>query len=95
MAPNLLASCQFLGAEPGHLVDIGAGRERPFAGASEDHGLDVVIGFVMGQRLVEFAHQREAQRIELVRAVQGDDCDTIKTLGQSEFISHVLPLLGR
>src|SRR5262249_8237750 len=46
-------------------------------------------GFILGQHFVELAHQRKAQRIELVGAVQRDDRDIVEALGQDEFIGHV------
>jgi hypothetical protein len=88
VSADLLAGRQFLGAEPSHLVDVGAGGKRPFARTGQDYRLDAFIGFVVGQRLVELAHQREAQRIELVGAVQRDHGNPVETLGQNEFMGH-------
>src|SRR5262244_3549333 len=69
-------------------MDVSPGGKRPFTGSGQDHRLDGVITLVVGQRIVEFAHQREAQRIELIRAVQCDDRDPIEILGQNALIGH-------
>ncbi len=71
-------------------MNVGAGGKRAVAGAGQDHRLDLGIGFVLGQRVVELADQREAQRIELFRAVQGDDADAVEALGPDKFIGHGL-----
>ena len=47
------------------------------------------------QRLVDLAHQRKAQRVELFRAVQRDKRAPVEALGKNELIGHVPHSSGR
>src|SRR5205823_5206381 len=88
---SLAAGSEFFGAQPGHFVDIGAGGKCPVPRAGQDHGLDAVVRFVLGQGLVEFPHQRKAQGVQLVRAIERDHGNRIETLRQNALISHCSP----
>ncbi|MCY1233365.1 hypothetical protein D9M72_459050 [compost metagenome] len=55
---------------------VGAGAEGP-ARARDDHGTHVVVGIGGVERGDQLMHHLRGERIELVRAVQGDGGDTV------------------
>jgi hypothetical protein len=89
LAAPRLALGQRFGAHIRHLVDVGAGREGALAGAGDDDGLDRIILLEAGERVVDLAHQIEAQRVQFVRPVQGDEPDTVEPLADDEVVCHV------
>ncbi len=88
LAARVAALRQLLGAEASHLVNVGAGGEGAVACAGHDHRLDRIVPLVFGQRVVDLAHQREAQGVELFRPVQRDQGDAIEALGNNELVGH-------
>ena len=61
----LLALGQLVRGDAGHLVDVGAGRERLLAGAGDDDCSDLVVLLERRNNLVKLASQRVAQGIQL------------------------------
>src|SRR5437588_2825395 len=95
VAAGVAALGQFLAAEAGHLVNVGARREGAVAGSGQDHGLDRLVRFVFGQRLVELAHQQEGERVQFFRPVQRDQRAAVEALSQNEIVSHLALLPSR
>ena len=53
----------------GHLLDVGAGRERLLAAGQDDRG-DRRIAFEIVERRAKFGDQRRVQRVQRLRPVQ-------------------------
>src|SRR5205823_6516136 len=79
VAANVAALGQFLAAEAGHLVNVGARREGAVAGSGQDHGLDRLLGPVFGPRLNELGprgvmiHSVLGARVIKIRKTGGED----------------------
>ena len=71
----------------GHLLDVGAGRER-LLGAGDDHATDVCIGLEGVDRRGQFLLERGIERVERLRPVEADDADLALRLDQDVLVGH-------
>src|SRR5258706_13573929 len=69
-------------------MDVGAGGKGAVAGPGQNDRLDRLVRLIFAERILDLAHQRKAQRIELFRAVQRDDRAPIEALSQNELVFH-------
>jgi len=71
----------------GHRADVRAGRERLGAAGDHDHR-DARVGVVAFERRLDLIGDRVVERVEALRAVEGDDRDAVAGLGQDVFVGH-------
>jgi hypothetical protein len=70
-----------------HRRDIGAGGEGLLVAGKQDRA-DAGIRVEREQRLAQLGHQPRAERIQLLRPVEGDDADAPLLLRGDEFKAH-------
>src|SRR5690554_6508573 len=72
-----------------HLLDVGTGS-KGLAGAGQYHAADVRVVLELIQRLVQFIQYLGVQRVQCLRAVQGNQAHTLAGLDQNGFKAHVV-----
>ena len=71
-----------LGADRVEFLQVAAGGEALVARARDHGALNVGIGGVLRQRGADFVEQRQAERIALVRTVDGESQDGALAIDQ-------------
>ncbi len=72
------------------LVDVPAGGEGAVAGARDDDAADVVIGAHPRDRLAQLSAELGVHRVELLRAIHGDNRDPLRLLHE-DGVRHSFP----
>jgi len=75
-------------------VNVAAGGEGPVPGPRDDDAADFIIGPHARDRIVQFRAELVAHRIELLRAIHGEDRHTFRFLDEDAFARHLF-LLAR
>ena len=87
----LAAPCMFLALDRRlhrELVDVGAGDERFFSRAREDHDAHAFILFELEDRAAQFVERPAVQRVEHLRTVDRDDRGRLVAFDQKILESH-------
>ena len=74
----------------GHLLDVGAGRERLLR-AGDDHAADRVVRLECVDRGGHVGIHLRIERVQRLRAVEADDADLALGLDDDGFVAHELP----
>src|SRR3954447_4806089 len=76
--------------ELGVLADVGAGDERPVAGAGDDDDANIPIALRLVERCVELFEHRRAERVQLLGTVQREDKRRVPPVTEHE-VGHTAP----
>jgi hypothetical protein len=72
------------------LVDVAAGGERPLACAGDHDAPDLVVGAHPRDRLPQLGAQLGVHRVQLLRAIQGENRHAFGLLHEDDLVCHVL-----